>query len=63
MILKDIPRNASFLTEYEANQIKPKIGVPAQIVEIEDLQSERDRFVIQYGKIEKKEFIAIGFVI
>ena len=63
MILKDVPRTASFLTEYEANQIKPKIGFPAKIIEIEDLSSERDRFVIQYGRIEKKEFIPLGYVI
>jgi hypothetical protein len=61
MILKDLPRSASILTEYEANQIKPKIGFPAKIIEIEDL-SGLDRFVIQYGRIEKKEFIPIGFL-
>jgi hypothetical protein len=63
MILKDVPRTASFLTEYEANQIKPKIGFPAKIIEIKDLSSDRDRFVIQYGRIEKKEFIPLGYVI
>ena len=63
MILKDVPRTALFLTEYEANQIKPKIGFPAKNIEIEDLSSERDRFVVQYGRIEKKEFIPLGYVI
>ena len=63
MILKDVPRTALFLTDYEANQIKPKIGFPAKIIEIEDLSSERDRFVVQYGRIEKKEFIPLGYVI
>jgi hypothetical protein len=62
MILKDVPRTALFLTEYEANQIKPKIGFPAKIIEIEDLSSERDRYVIQYGRIDKKEFVPMGYV-
>ena len=61
MILKDLPRSASILTEYEANQIKPKIGFPAKIIEIEDLTG-LDRYVIQYGRIEKKEFIPLGFL-
>lgn len=61
MILKDLPRSASILTEYEANQISPKIGYPTKIIEIEDL-SGLDRFVIQYGRIEKKEFIPLGFL-
>jgi hypothetical protein len=61
MILEDLPRSASILTEYEANQIKPKIGFPAKIIEIDDL-SGLDRFVIQYGKIEKKQFIPLGFL-
>ena len=62
MILKDLPRTATILTEYEANQIKPKIGFPAKIIEIEDL-SGLDRFAIQYGRIEKKEFVPIGYLI
>ena len=61
MILEDLPRSASILTEYEAHQIKPKIGFPAKIIEIED-PSGLDRFVIQYGKVEKKEFIPLGFL-
>lgn len=62
MILKDLPRSASILTEYEANQIKPKIGFPAKVIEIEDLAG-LDRFVIQYGKIEKKEFVPMGYLV
>ena len=61
MILKDLPRTTSILTEYEANQIKPKIGFPAKVIEIEDLTG-LDRFVIQYGRIEKKEFIPLGYL-
>jgi len=61
LLLKDLPSSASILTEYEANQISPKIGYPTKIIEIEDL-SGLDRFVIQYGKVEKREFVPLGFL-
>jgi len=61
LLLKDLPSSASILTEYEAIQISPKIGYPTKIIEIEDL-SGLDRFVIQYGKVEKREFVPLGFL-
>lgn len=62
LLLKDLPSSASILTEYEANQISPKIGYPTKIIEIEDLSGIVDRFVIQYGRIEKREFVPLGFL-
>lgn len=61
MIYKNIPKRAAILTDYEARQIQKAIQYPSEIVEIEDIKSA-DRFAIQFGKIEKSEFIPIGFV-